>query len=416
MVNVLSVNADVFYNFSRFLDCRTLCNLESVCKAFRDCLQKNPNIWHPQFDHEKFSLIEGKNRDFKQDFKVFYPITLSARRMLCLGEFVGKVPMMKESDFNMLQDWDPLTVPHSVTLKRAHDQAFSDAKKICQTHRIVVEPEFIRRKYVSSRDRELLFYLVRHGEGFELGEEDHFLKMEADKEAMSFYIEWRFDDDNMSWDQYVAKFLYVKDPVFLAEVKPYLQRIRRVHIEVDEFLAIIEEKYPTSKNCDTEVYLSVPNSSANVVILSLYPLTSKVETTPFSSESWANNLEYIGLAERVNISFIREKPPEKYQDLDPRDLESLVTNTKFSLPSARQATLFNVVEILNTGKCPVQRQGKMTYILTNDRNDEGEPLVVRIGGESPAELEILPCDGEEVQEVGTVSTVPVWQCETQAIQ
>ncbi len=100
-----------------------------VCKLWDRSMQ-DPSIWEKQFEKEKIPKVAGKNRDYKADFQVLYPMTLSARKIACLGEFVGEVPKISEDDFTRLFQNDP----------------YEPKKKIYETFRLIVEPHFIKRE------------------------------------------------------------------------------------------------------------------------------------------------------------------------------------------------------------------------------------------------------------------------------
>ncbi|MGC1878282.1 MAG: hypothetical protein WA678_02755 [Rhabdochlamydiaceae bacterium] len=116
---------------SQFLKAADICHAAQVCKVWNTAMQ-NPDIWLQMFKNEKIPRIEGRTITAKEDFKFMDAITYSARKIACLGRFVGEVPMISANDFNKLQTAiDP----------------YEPGKTMSQTFKVMVEPTHIHRAY-----------------------------------------------------------------------------------------------------------------------------------------------------------------------------------------------------------------------------------------------------------------------------
>lgn len=127
-------NLDTFLYGAQFWKVADLFRLAQVCKIWNQWME-NSTTWESIFKLEGIPLVEekkGKKRNYRADFKVLYPITIS-RRMIerCLGQFIGTIPRLDEERFNELSQPDP----------------FEKGKTKGQTFRFLVEPQFIKRKF-----------------------------------------------------------------------------------------------------------------------------------------------------------------------------------------------------------------------------------------------------------------------------
>jgi hypothetical protein len=137
-------NKDMLRYGSQFLKPADIYHTALVCQAWHTAMQF-PGVWFQMFASEKIPCIEGRTITAKEDFKFMDAITYSARKIACLGQFVGEVPMISANDFNKLQTaMDP----------------YEPGKTMSQTFKVMVEPTHIHRAY----DKALLYALVANGD------------------------------------------------------------------------------------------------------------------------------------------------------------------------------------------------------------------------------------------------------------
>lgn len=125
---------DTFLYIHRFLPSTDIVRNASVCKVWNEFVGV-PNTWKMITQAEKIPLVkskDGKERDYKSDFKILYPRTISWRMIdKYFGTCIGEMPFMSEDFFNKLSQQDP----------------FDKEKKRDETFEYVVIPEFIKRKF-----------------------------------------------------------------------------------------------------------------------------------------------------------------------------------------------------------------------------------------------------------------------------
>ncbi len=270
----------------QFLNLREVGYSGQVSKSWHLAMQHS-SIWQNQFENKKIPAVDGQNRDYKKDFKILYPITLSGRDISCLGEFVGEVPKISEEDFNRLFENDP----------------YESNKKIYQTFLIIVEPRFFKRKYSYCLEEKLL----KNGD-FQMNGKD-------------------------------------------------------------------------------KVDLLVPYSLKNIKILSSSKFTLKKNVKGPVLRGYKEVFQQCSFkATKVNISFMRSEVPKQSRMLWFHEQQELFQKHRFEMPRLSVRSLFNVVKILNTGKCPDSNQPEFTTTSTSDtaRIEFGDyPLT--IGGYSQDE-------------------------------
>jgi hypothetical protein len=106
----------------------------TVCTSWNTLIQSLPqSIWKNLFEREGIPLVmglKGQTRNYREDLKVLYPITISGRVISQLfGKVIGQVPPISEKWFNKLQEKDP----------------FERKKSIGETFVFVVLPSLITR-------------------------------------------------------------------------------------------------------------------------------------------------------------------------------------------------------------------------------------------------------------------------------
>ena len=92
------------------LELRDIGRAARVCKDWNRAIKSN-ELWQSLFKREGIPLVKslsGSPRDLRADFKVLYPITISARAISrFFGNIVGQVPDISEKWLMKLNDPDP---------------------------------------------------------------------------------------------------------------------------------------------------------------------------------------------------------------------------------------------------------------------------------------------------------------------
>jgi hypothetical protein len=128
----------------QFLTVADAGRFSQVSKAWNAAMQR-PGIWLTLFDVEKIPRIEGRVATAQEDLSFMLPRTYSAKKMACVGKFVGLVPMISEKAFEMF--------------KTAID-AYESSKKFSETFSFIVEPIEIYRE----NNEALLNDLIANGD------------------------------------------------------------------------------------------------------------------------------------------------------------------------------------------------------------------------------------------------------------
>jgi hypothetical protein len=125
-------NSCAFQEGMKFLDVNDIGCAARVCRSWNKLIQ-SPSIWENLFEKEGIPRVVSLNderRDYREDFKTLYPITISGRVISQLfGEIVGQIPPISEKWFNKLHEKDP----------------FSKTKLIGETFFFIVVPSLITR-------------------------------------------------------------------------------------------------------------------------------------------------------------------------------------------------------------------------------------------------------------------------------
>ncbi len=127
-----------------FLTVEDAGRFSQVCKAWNAAMQST-GIWSTLFDVEKIPRVEEGALTVQEDLRFMFPRTYSARKMACLGKFVGLVPMISAKPFEMF--------------KTAMDP-YEPNKKFSETFSFIVEPTEIYRDY----NEALLEALIANGD------------------------------------------------------------------------------------------------------------------------------------------------------------------------------------------------------------------------------------------------------------
>ena len=106
---------DLSLSFSvQFLAIPDIVNASLVCKGWNQFYQAQ-NLWKALSKKEGIPLVSGEERDYRQDFKTLYPITISSKIIgQFFGRVIGKVPPISEERFNSLKKQDPFDEKKSI--------------------------------------------------------------------------------------------------------------------------------------------------------------------------------------------------------------------------------------------------------------------------------------------------------------
>jgi hypothetical protein len=126
-------NRDTFqYGSLKWFDLPDIAQAACVCKLWNQAFS-DQNLWKALFEKEGIPLVispNGIERNYKEDFKTLYSITISGRIISqFIGKVVEKIPPISEKSFNELEEPDPY---ETGKLKR-------------QTFVFVVDPSFVMR-------------------------------------------------------------------------------------------------------------------------------------------------------------------------------------------------------------------------------------------------------------------------------
>jgi hypothetical protein len=116
----------------QLLEVADIGRLARVCKTWNESMNA-PDIWKKLFKREGVPTVfrpDEKNRNYREEFKVLYPITISKKMIgQFLGKVIGKLPSISEAFFNRLNQPDP----------------FQKEKLIRGNYVLVVTPHLIKR-------------------------------------------------------------------------------------------------------------------------------------------------------------------------------------------------------------------------------------------------------------------------------
>ena len=73
---------DTFERILAFLDLdlADIPQASLVCKSWNDFIKNNALLWRTLSEKEGISIVEGEDRDRKEDFKILYPRFVSGKR------------------------------------------------------------------------------------------------------------------------------------------------------------------------------------------------------------------------------------------------------------------------------------------------------------------------------------------------
>ena len=109
-ISALWNNMILFERIMTFLDLdlADIPQASRVCKSWNDFIKNNALLWRTLSEKEGISIVEGEDRDRKEDFKILYPRFVSGKKIGGLfGKVIGPIPPISEKDFNELAKEDP---------------------------------------------------------------------------------------------------------------------------------------------------------------------------------------------------------------------------------------------------------------------------------------------------------------------
>ncbi len=124
---------DTFRHYSvKYLELPDIARAARVCKRWNQ-LFSGQNLWKALSEKEGIPLVistNGAARNYKEDFKTLYPITISGKIISqYIGKVVEKIPPISEKQFNELKEPDP----------------FEKGKSKGETFVFIVDPSFVMR-------------------------------------------------------------------------------------------------------------------------------------------------------------------------------------------------------------------------------------------------------------------------------
>ena len=113
--NIFSMgNCELFIQCAESLGAADFSRGARVCKLWHELFQ-DQGIWKSLSQREGIPLVEGNDRNYKEDFKILYPITLSGKTISqFFGESLGEIPRIRLEVFNRLQQRDPFDPQRSM--------------------------------------------------------------------------------------------------------------------------------------------------------------------------------------------------------------------------------------------------------------------------------------------------------------
>ena len=98
---------ELFLHCAGYLQVADISRFTRVSKRWKELLE-DQSLWKLLSQREGIPLVEGEDRDFKNDFRILYPITSSSRIISqFIGKPIGEVPRIRLEVFNRLQQPDP---------------------------------------------------------------------------------------------------------------------------------------------------------------------------------------------------------------------------------------------------------------------------------------------------------------------
>ena len=98
---------ELFLHCAGYLQVADISRFTRVSKRWKELLE-DQSLWKLLSQREGIPLVEGEDRDFKNDFRILYPMTISSRIISqFIGKPIGEIPRIRLEVFNRLQTQDP---------------------------------------------------------------------------------------------------------------------------------------------------------------------------------------------------------------------------------------------------------------------------------------------------------------------
>jgi hypothetical protein len=124
-------NKDVFSTIASNLTSADVCHWGLACKSLAEAADQ-PVIWWQHFVKEKIPFVDRKDSDYKKEFKILQPITLSGRIIeQFFGEIVGEIPKISLEWFNSL----------------SRPESYDKKEIMAKSWALILEPPAIKRKF-----------------------------------------------------------------------------------------------------------------------------------------------------------------------------------------------------------------------------------------------------------------------------
>lgn len=284
-----------------------LFNLAQVSSCL-NILSNDQNIWLGQFAKEKMPLVESfpdQPRNYKQDFRVLFPITTSGSMIERLfGEMVGDIPRISVQLFDMLNQVDLFA---------------GEKKTMGETFVFIVVPHLLKRTV----SKEFPCSLDKEGN-------------------LTINKSWgNSSRDDYSWDG-------SSDEEFPSA------------LDKQDNLTIND---PWENSCSAQE-LMIPFSARNLNVLCSYPLERKETMLVFmgSKDSVFNSCK--PCANKVSVFFMRREIC--CRNMSYPDQKQVVEDLGFEVTSLTVRALFNAVCILTSGTCPDAQCSFENFARTSD--------------------------------------------------
>lgn len=96
---------NAFLHIMEFLETADIVHSAKVCKLWNAFIKESPSIWKGLFKKEGIPLVNGKDRDYREDFITLFPMTISGRKIgEVFGKIIGQIPEISEQVFNKLNE------------------------------------------------------------------------------------------------------------------------------------------------------------------------------------------------------------------------------------------------------------------------------------------------------------------------
>lgn len=96
---------DISINGSEYLGVQDIVRMMRVCGGWRDWASENLVVWKNASQHDKIPIVDGKDRNYRDDLKQIRPLVSSIHGLF--GRVLGPVPPISEETFRKFTTNDP---------------------------------------------------------------------------------------------------------------------------------------------------------------------------------------------------------------------------------------------------------------------------------------------------------------------